>query len=75
LLPGRAGRVKMPTLHIHGDADQLCSPEGAQEWLRGAGTRDVTHNIYPGGRHEMFNETNKDEVLADMWKWMEARLA
>jgi alpha-beta hydrolase superfamily lysophospholipase len=26
---------------------------------------DVTELTYPGARHEIFNETNKDEVLAD----------
>ena len=25
---------------------------------------------YPGGRHEMFNETNSDEVLADLITWL-----
>jgi alpha-beta hydrolase superfamily lysophospholipase len=74
LLPGRAGELHMPCLLIHGDADKLCSHEGARAWIEGAGTKDVTVKIYPGGRHEMFNETNKDEVIADMWKWIEARL-
>jgi alpha-beta hydrolase superfamily lysophospholipase len=26
---------------------------------------DVTELSYPGARHEIFNETNKDQVLAD----------
>jgi len=25
---------------------------------------------YPGGRHEMFNETNRDEVIADLIAWL-----
>ncbi|MDJ0941662.1 MAG: alpha/beta fold hydrolase [Woeseiaceae bacterium] len=28
--------------------------------------------IYPGGRHEMLNETNRDEVTADWLDWIEA---
>lgn len=75
LLPGRAGEITMPCLLIHGDADELCSADGARAWIEGAASRDVTVRIYPGGRHEMFNETNKDEVLADLWEWMQARLA
>ena len=74
LLPGRAGEVRMPCLLIHGDADMLCSADGARAWLERSGNPDVTVKIYPGGRHEMFNETNKDEVIADMWEWMKARL-
>jgi alpha-beta hydrolase superfamily lysophospholipase len=64
----------MPCLLIHGDADMLCSADGARAWLESSGNPDVTVKIYPGGRHEMFNETNKDEVIADMWEWMKARL-
>lgn len=30
---------------------------------------------YPGGRHEMFNETNRDEVIEDMLIWMDKVLA
>lgn len=26
--------------------------------------------MYPGGRHEMFNETNRDEVFADLLAWL-----
>ena len=73
-LPGRAGELAMPTLLIHGGDDLLCSAEGAEAWLRGSNVKDLTAKIYAGGRHEMFNETNRDEVLADLWDWMQARL-
>jgi len=46
------------------------------EWLkplvqryRRAVLRDVTENNYPGGRHEMLNEINRDEVLKDFLSW------
>jgi alpha-beta hydrolase superfamily lysophospholipase len=74
LLPGRAGEVTMPTLLLHGGDDPLCSAEGAQFWLSTSENPDVTVHIYPGGRHEMLNETNKEEVLADLWAWMRPRL-
>lgn len=32
---------------------------------------DVTLKVYPGGRHEMLNETNRDEVVADLVGWLE----
>jgi len=34
----------------------------------------VDEQTYPGGRHEMLNETNKDQVRLDMATWLEARL-
>ena len=33
---------------------------------RAAGVRAVTHDFYPGGRHEMLNETNRDEVVRNL---------
>lgn len=38
--------------------------------LRAAGLEDVTVKVYPEGRHEMFNETNRDEVVADLLAWL-----
>ena len=32
---------------------------------------DVTARYYDGGRHEVFNETNRDEVLADLVAWLD----
>ncbi|HSN98972.1 MAG TPA: alpha/beta hydrolase [Candidatus Nanopelagicales bacterium] len=40
--------------------------------LRAAGLRRVEHRIYPGGRHEMLNETNRDEVVRDLLAWLTA---
>ena len=42
--------------------------------FRAAGCRDVTVRLYPGGRHEMLNEVNRQEVLADLLSWLDARL-
>jgi alpha-beta hydrolase superfamily lysophospholipase len=36
---------------------------------------DVTVRIYPGARHEILNETNKDEVLAELTGWLDRVLA
>jgi len=32
----------------------------------------VTLRVYPGGRHEMLNETNRAEVVADLLAWLQA---
>jgi alpha-beta hydrolase superfamily lysophospholipase len=36
-----------------------------------AGLYHVTSKLYPGGRHEMLNETNRDEVIADLGEWLD----
>lgn len=38
---------------------------------RGAGVTDLTLHSYPDARHEIFNETNRDEVVADLLAWLE----
>lgn len=43
--------------------------------FRKYGAQDVTVKLYPGGRHEMLNETNREEVFADTLAWLEARRA
>lgn len=34
------------------------------------GSRDVTLRLYPGARHDLLHETNRDEVLADLLGWI-----
>lgn len=36
------------------------------EGIRAAGCRDVSLKLYPGGRHEILNELNRDEVYQDV---------
>lgn len=34
------------------------------------GVRTVRHKLYPGARHELFNELNRAEVLNDLLDWL-----
>ena len=36
--------------------------------------QDITYRFYEGGRHEMFNEINRDQVTADLIRWLEEKL-
>jgi alpha-beta hydrolase superfamily lysophospholipase len=40
-----------------------------------AGIADVRLKLYPGGRHEMFNETNRQEVMDDLIAWCNEMVA
>ncbi len=40
-----------------------------------SGLTDVTTIVYPDARHEIYNETNRAEVMADLTAWLDARLA
>jgi alpha-beta hydrolase superfamily lysophospholipase len=39
-----------------------------------AGLQEVTLVTYPEARHEVFNETNRDEVVSDMLGWLDRAL-
>jgi alpha-beta hydrolase superfamily lysophospholipase len=88
LLFGAAGRLADPTvlagirsdlplLLASGSDDPLAGGGQLVELLgqryRDAGLVDVTVRVYPGARHEIFNETNRDEVTTDVVDWLLAR--
>lgn len=39
-----------------------------------AGLQDVSTRLYPGARHEILNETNREEVMSDIKGWLDAKL-
>jgi len=40
-----------------------------QNW-KAAGAKDLTYDLYKGGRHEMMNEINRTEVLKNIINWI-----
>jgi alpha-beta hydrolase superfamily lysophospholipase len=38
---------------------------------RAVGLRDLTAHYYPEARHELLNETNRDQVQQDIAAWLE----
>lgn len=69
-------RPDLPILIASGQADPLSGGGQLVEVLgqryRDAGVADVTVTVYPDARHEIFNETNRDEVTADVIAWLQA---
>ncbi len=39
-----------------------------------AGIHDLTFKLYKGGRHEMLNEVNKEEVEQDVLNWLNEKV-
>lgn len=70
-------RKDLPLLMISGDADPVGNfGKGVKvvyERLREAHLCDLTLKLYPKGRHEMLNESNRDEVIADICAWLDRR--
>ncbi len=69
-----SGAVDTPIVWLHGEHDQLVPMrESTAGWESLAG-RNSSAKSYPGARHEIFNETNRDEVLGDVIAFIHANL-
>jgi alpha-beta hydrolase superfamily lysophospholipase len=66
--------MRLPLLVLHGGADVIATPAGARMVYARAGSVDKTLNVYDGLYHEIFNEPEKENVLDDVVKWIEARM-
>ena len=68
-------RSELPIYLVSGDADPLAGGGALIELVadryRQGGVDDVTVVLYPGARHEVFNETNRDEITADLVTWLD----
>lgn len=69
-------RKELPIYVFSGDLDPVGGPGGALVELVGkryvdAGIKNVKVKLYKDGRHEMLNETNRDEVMDDFIAWVE----
>ncbi|BDZ43525.1 hypothetical protein GCM10025865_28240 [Paraoerskovia sediminicola] len=67
----------LPVL-VHGGSEDPIGGERGQRLLAAAYERwtrlsDVTCLVYPGARHEIYNETNREQVLDDLVAWLDVR--
>jgi alpha-beta hydrolase superfamily lysophospholipase len=73
--PAEVSRIRsdLPLYLAVGDADPvnggLTLLHPLVQRYRQAGLTDITLHVYPSARHEIFNETNRDEVVADLLTW------
>ncbi|BDB21572.1 hypothetical protein cym2001_49370 [Pseudomonas sp. CYM-20-01] len=67
----------LPILIMGGECDPVSEGKRLNSLanaLREAGCQHLQLNIYPQARHEVFNETNRDEVTADVLSWLDQAL-
>ena len=68
----------LPLLFLAGDAD----PVGEQgrgvrrtiDSLRAVGVQNIRQKLYPGARHELLMELNRQEVMGDIAHWLNEQL-
>jgi alpha-beta hydrolase superfamily lysophospholipase len=69
----------LPVYVVSGDRDPVggdgAGPKKLVELYRAAGVSDVTLDLRPGARHEVLNETDRDETTAKLIAWLQTQLA
>jgi alpha-beta hydrolase superfamily lysophospholipase len=73
--PATVGAITVPTLIMYGSADRLAPPAGSQMLAERIGATDKTVKAYPGLFHEIVNEPEREQVLADLRAWISGRVA
>jgi alpha-beta hydrolase superfamily lysophospholipase len=73
--PAGVSAITVPTLIMYGTADGLCPPRGSLMLSQRIGSTDKTLQSYAGLYHEILNEPERDQVLADLCGWLAAQIA
>jgi alpha-beta hydrolase superfamily lysophospholipase len=76
-VPARRFPHDLPLLLMAGSDDVIGGEKGNVLLLNAykrIGLTDLELIVYEGARHEVFNETNQDEVIADLVAWLDARI-
>ncbi|WP_265533761.1 alpha/beta hydrolase [Pseudomonas saponiphila] len=67
----------LPLLVMGGECDPVSAGKRLKDLasaLREAGSQCLQLNIYPQARHELFNESNRDQVTHDVLAWLDQAL-
>lgn len=64
----------LPLMWAHGEEDQLVPVAGSRGGIERLRGERFVEKVYPGARHEIFNETNRDDVLADVIAFLRGAL-
>ncbi|MGW7255383.1 alpha/beta hydrolase [Streptomyces sp. NPDC054834] len=69
---GESGEVgPLPVLWLHGEDDRLVPLPGSRTGVERLTGSRAAERIYAGARHEVFHETNRAEVFADVTRFLD----
>jgi alpha-beta hydrolase superfamily lysophospholipase len=60
---------------IHGEDDRLVPIDGSRSGIESLRSPRFIERTYPESRHELFNELNADEVIADVTEFIRGQSA
>ena len=67
----RAGRIRCPTLLLHGGADRMVPPDGSRAFAARAPAL-VTYREFPDAYHALFADLDAPAVLRELTSWLGA---
>lgn len=67
-------QITLPVLILHGTDDHATVCKGSEFFFAHAGSADKTLKLYEAHYHDLLNDVGKEEVLADVVGWIEARV-
>lgn len=70
----RAAQFEVPLLIMHGGCDRVALPEGSRQFFESVTYPDKELYEYPDACHEMHNDLNAAETIADAIDWLERHL-
>jgi alpha-beta hydrolase superfamily lysophospholipase len=77
--PSKNVRSDLPILVQVGEADPIGGEYSnkalVDAYRKNSGTQDIELFVYHDARHEIYNELNKDEIIADLIEWINARIS
>jgi alpha-beta hydrolase superfamily lysophospholipase len=77
--PSKNVRSDLPILVQVGEADPIGGEYSnkalVEAYRKNSGTKDIELFVYHDARHEIYNELNKEEIIADLIKWINSRIS
>lgn len=65
--------IELPLFVMQGSDDKIIDTESSRIVYEGVSSRDTALKYYEGLYHVIFNEPEREEVFADMARWLEER--
>ncbi len=69
-----AGKIGVPLLLLHGEADSICPVAASRAFFAGVSAPGSALRTWPGLRHETLNEPEREQVLAAIFDWIEKEI-
>ncbi|MFW9974039.1 MAG: alpha/beta hydrolase [Candidatus Thorarchaeota archaeon] len=66
--------IRMPVIIQQAGADKLVIPEKSKEFFDNLSSSDKTWKLYEGLYHQLHEEPEKEQVLGDLYSWLDKRL-